>query len=98
MVIHRRVRRSRCRRNEDGTGTIPSQCRRRRDVEKTRQESQAREKSGDDSWDYPAIQGMNCPVVLVVEDTESFDARVLDSLLRSVSEFATAFPPSHFSV
>ena len=27
-----------------------------------------------------AIQGMNCPVVLVVEDTESFDARVLDSL------------------
>ena len=44
-----------------------------------------------DEW-FPIIKGRNCPVVIVVEDTESFDARVLDSFLRSVSEFAARVP------
>ena len=38
------------------------------------------------------IQGRNCPVVIVVEDTESFDVRVLDSFIRSVSEFVSSVP------
>lgn len=41
---------------------------------------------------YPVIQGRSCPVVIVVEDTEGFDARVLDSFLRSVSEFVSSVP------
>jgi origin recognition complex subunit 3 len=41
---------------------------------------------------YPVIQGRSCPVVIVVEDTEGFDARVLDSFLQSVSEFVSSVP------
>ena len=83
------VSKKRGRNGDDSVAVSPAT---RRSKRRAREESQAREKSGDDSWDYPAIQGTNCPVVLVVEDTESFDARVLDSLLRSVSEFATSVP------
>ena len=46
----------------------------------------------DDFESYPVIQGRSCPVVIVVEDTEGFDARVLDSFLRSVSEFVSSVP------
>lgn len=51
------------------------------------------ERAGDDERTlYPVIQGRNCPVVIVVEDTESFDVRVLDSFIRSVSEFVSSVP------
>ena len=83
------VPKKRGRNGDDSVAASPATRRSRR---RAREESQAREKSGEDSWDYPVIQGRNCPIVLVVEDTESFDARVLDSLLRSVSEFATSVP------
>ena len=49
------------------------------------------EDDGDDDW-FPIIRGKKCPVVIVVEDTESFDARVLDSFLRSISEYASRVP------
>jgi origin recognition complex subunit 3 len=41
---------------------------------------------------YPTIRGRRCPVVIVVEDTEGFDPRVLDSFLRSISEFTSSVP------
>ena len=46
----------------------------------------------DDASCFPTVIGRDRPVVIVVEDTEGFDARVLDSFLLSVAEYASTVP------
>jgi len=60
-----------------------------------RVDRRALEGDGDDDDDDgmgSVIGGGRRPVVIVVEDTEGFDARVLDSFLLSVAEYVSSVP------
>ena len=56
-----------------------------------RRDTDANEGREDDAYLHTVI-GRDRPVVIVVEDTEGFDARVLDSFLLSVAEYASSVP------